>query len=847
MTPSSITPSGIFVDHFPCDPSAKNFDVHERIDEELRNCDVLWPNAPMGVLCPACSKASDEERRLLLVAAMERVEWHFSRPEEASEKWLVYLTCMLRMVSRNATGIDDGTLLRLARYGPRLHSRRAGAAHFHDLGPLVLKTVAGRKAPVTPELADALGSLADHLVRIHDHAPSTFELAFWLFRRGWSRIPWISIDMNAAGWNGLLNLADHNWQISTTVVAKDVRRIAAALRRIGEDRVASFIGRTVDAMEACQPTPMSGAGMTMLRQILRWVQARPELPVDGALYRLGGICWDAAVAETGLMKEWLGTFLATLAKRDRDRAFACVERLANNPDTKMFGEVGAMYDQYMNEMLRDVPIRRKFSVDGFPLQNDGDQIVESFLQASLPRTRLPGEIPIQPTFSARSPHVDAALRQSKGDYPAMLRAMNERVHWLVQHEPPMPQIGGLPMPWLAWRCDLGKLYCAILALKPELGALDLAALCRVDALGWLAVAPTASVFDACEAYIAKNGFDAGLTAAMQEWHKRVFGGGTAMALRKRIGWLLWFDTTAPVNEKACWSAIIRKDLRTMPAGMRGPWIALLSNVCVGIAQTPTKKWLKPAKKLLEQVGAQEFRTRLRAWFEPFHSGRELKITVAGRDILGSFLWYSQLAEDAQADEAVRWFATANWKAKVDRDRTARLLPIWIHTLRERSPEQAVDAIHAYQATGQLELRGTSLKLYEEVCRRYEREPQIAHPPPAAPPDLEAMKSKAMQKAIASIMGGAAQLAGDSMVVANPKTGESYEVGLRDGRIVRRSDGKPVRLEIDWNYPAFRPYKSMIDGRDLADPFGRNYFRAMFCARVLSGEMAVQVPIVEDES
>ena len=528
-------------------------------------------------------------------------------------------------------------------------------------------------------------------------------------------------------------------------------------------------------------------------------------------------------------------------------AFACVERLANNPDTKMFGEVSAMYDQFMSEMLRDVPTRRHSSVDGFAMRSEWDRIVDSFLRASAPRGRDAGEFTLQSAFSARSTYAESALRQSKKDYPAMLRAMNERVQWLIQQEPPPADVGGPPMPWLAWRCDLGKLYSLILGLKPELGAADLAALCRIDALRWLGVAPTSSISQACHAFIASHGFDAELTAAMQEWHKTVFGGGSAMALRKQIAWLLWFDTSTPINEKACWSATIRKDLRTMSGEVRGPWIALLSNVCVGIAVTPTKKWLKPAKKLLESVGVEEFRARLRGWFEPFRAGRELKITVAGRDILGALFWYTQLAQDPQADEAARWYATAKWKSKADRDRTARLLPIWIHTLRERSPDQAVDAIHAYKASGQLELLGMSLQLYEELCERYERKPEIAHPPPAPPLDKDAMTAKAMRKAVGSLMGGAAQPAGDSMVVSNQKTGERYEIGLRDGRIIRQSDGKPVRLEIDWDYPAFRPYKSMIDGGDLADPFGRNYFRAMFCARVLSGAMAVSVPIVEDES
>lgn len=501
----------------------------------------------------------------------------------------------------------------------------------------------------------------------------------------------------------------------------------------------------------------------------------------------------------------------------------------------------------MHEMLRDVATEQTNGVDGFPLTSEMHRVLDSFLRASVPRPYTAGDTAIHSTFTRPSEHFHLALRQAEGDYAAMLRAMNERVHWLAKHEPPAEPGKGRAMPWLSWCCDLGQLYCKILDRKSALGVADLAALCKVDALNWLGVAPTGPLFNACEAWISKNGFDPELTAAMQEWQKGVFGGGTAMALRKHIGWLLWFDTAAPVNEKACWSAVIRKDLRTMAAGERGPWIALLSNVTFSISEKPTKKWLKPAEKLLKEVGAEEFQARVRAWFAPFQAGRDLKITVAGRDILSSLFWYSQLAKDPKVDEAVLWFATAKWKAKVDRDRTARLLPIWIHTMVERSPELALDAIHTYKATGQLDLMGTSMELYEELCRRYERKPEIAPPPPPPPLDKEAMMAKRMQKAMSSVLGEAPQLVGDSLVVSNEGTGERYEIGLRDGRIVRLSDGKTVRLEIDWTRPPFSPFKSMIDGEDLRNPFGRNYFRAMLCAQVLSGALAVDVPIVVDES
>jgi hypothetical protein len=319
-------------------------------------------------------------------------------------------------------------------------------------------------------------------------------------------------------------------------------------------------------------------------------------------------------------------------------------------------------------------------------------------------------------------HVELAARQAASDPSAMLRAMNARVRWLKEHESSASETPGI-----YWKSDLGNLYFNILKQSPTLAASALAELCGIDALGWLAVAPTSALFEACEAYVDRNGFEPSLSRAMREWVKTVHGGATAQALRKAIDWLLWFDTEAPVDVKKCWSGLIHKDLRAMSPEKRGPWVALLRNVTFAIADEPTKKWLRPAPKMLAAIDPAEFRHRIRTWFEPFRAAQPLKITVAGRDILLALFWYAQLAKDAQVDEAVLWFATAKWKAKTDLDRTARLLPVWIHTLRERCPDKAIDAVHAYKATGQLDLTGKSLDLYNELCKAQGRSPEIEPP------------------------------------------------------------------------------------------------------------------------
>src|SRR5689334_6181140 len=102
-----------FADQFPRERAANNPDAHQKIDDDLRNCDALWPNAPMGLLFPGCSAATNAERQTWFPAALERVEWNCDSRLPDSEKWLIYLTSLLRMLTHDAARIDEGSLLRL--------------------------------------------------------------------------------------------------------------------------------------------------------------------------------------------------------------------------------------------------------------------------------------------------------------------------------------------------------------------------------------------------------------------------------------------------------------------------------------------------------------------------------------------------------------------------------------------------------------------------------------------------------------------------------------------------------------------------------------------------------------
>lgn len=819
----------IFEDGFPVDPSSPNFAMHEEMTPDLMNCAALWStHAPATMLFPKYFSRNWDQRPDWLPAAAERLDWHM----RSGSKWASYLRALLRALIGHDTVLHENSLLPLATWGRYLQDNESDH-QCHDLIGAIQRTLAKRKTLLEKPLAEALVEFTNYLVLIHCHPSETFEVAFRLFREGWIKLDWAE-ELREQKYAPLLDQSSHYWQ-GGAVEPKAVRAIARVVEKIGIGEVAATIARVAEKMREQQPLRLTGATMTTLRQILRWAQAVPELKPDVALYKICGLRWhDDKLAEL-LMKEWVPTMLATLARRPKDRAFSCLEQLSQNPQTSEFPEVATLYTQSMTEVVGGASTVSE-GVDGYGLETEADRNLDAMLRAS--------QNPLGRSFST-APHIDLAVRQAGDDPSAMLRAMNARVRWLKEHEPPVPKGYSSEVPWLFWRCDLGNLYFAILKKKPKLNNGELAELCEIDGLGWLGVAPTSTLFEACEAHVGKHGFDPALSRSMRAWAKTVHGGASAQVTRKAIDWLLWFDMEVPVDPKKCWSGLIHSGLRATNPEKRAPWIALLRNVTFAIAEEPTKKWLKPAPKLLAAIDPAEFRERMRAWFAPFETGQPLGITVAGRHILQALFWYAQLAKDPQIDEVLPAFGQAKWKTKGDRSRTARLLPVWIHTLRERCPGHAIDAIHAYKATGQLDFTGKTFELYMELCQRAGRTPEIEPPPPPPAFDKEEFMRKELGKMMGTIGVPGTQTEEDAVEVTDLR-GFGYRINTRDGRIVRISDNKVVRLEIDWSVPPFSPFKHMMDSMDMMNPLQPNYFRVMMCAQILSGSLSADVPIVVDE-
>lgn len=80
--------------------------------------------------------------------------------------------------------------------------------------------------------------------------------------------------------------------------------------------------------------------------------------------------------------------------------------------------------------------------------------------------------------------------------------------------------------------------------------------------------------------------------------------------------------------------------------------------------------------------------------------------------------------------------------------------------------------------------------------------QIGAPPPPRAFDKEGFLREGLRKSLSRYAAPDTEVEADAVMVKHP-SGERYRIGSDDGSILRLRDGKPVRLEIDWNATPFR--------------------------------------------
>jgi hypothetical protein len=93
-------------------------------------------------------------------------------------------------------------------------------------------------------------------------------------------------------------------------------------------------------------------------------------------------------------------------------------------------------------------------------------------------------------------------------------------------------------------------------------------------------------------------------------------GRTDQDYRAKAEWFVWFEDALAVDETACWSHRVKRDLRMMMPKQREKWRNLIDNPSFTVREAPTKPWLKAAPAKYQRVGAAEFRKRFAVWFAP---------------------------------------------------------------------------------------------------------------------------------------------------------------------------------------------------------------------------------------
>ena len=851
MVPALGSP---FVDGYPSDPSQPDYAIQNILDGELRNCEALaGTHANNGMLYPAYFATTSAEHAAWQEPALRRFTWNSGR-----EPWQGYMRGLLRMlVSWGHPPESDSTLLLLAQLGPRLEANGGGDCNAGEAIAAHLKT---RRDPLSAELIDALTVLVQHLIAVHSHGNSTFNLAWRLWRapenpddggpcfsarvraelRGMGKA-------EATGWNVLFDLRPSDPAHEATQQPY-TRQLRAAVARIGREPFAAHWRTWIDSIAADQPAELSAVGRDLLLIFVHACGADARLDLDDALYRLCGVRW-AARGNRLLTKEWLGALLITLATRPAGRAFACAELLTQNPDTKAYRKVHQLYQHLLAEVAGEaVSPDHAEGVDGYDLMCEPELYRPQAILDRCLRDALSDDTPgANMSVWHDDPMVPLLVgRQAAGDRAAFVRAVAARLRWLKRTSKPAEVIGRHetplgtyevrgPDPYLHWRVEIESIQRQLLAARPALDGVDLVELIETDTAAGMG-ASTRELLGQVKEHVRRNGYTLRLVEAIERWHAGCYGSASALGLRRQMGWLLWVEDVAPIREGDCWSHRIRKELRAMPPEERKKWRAIVEHATFVLGRKPPRGWEKAAKTALAAVPAVEFRERIRRWFAPFREGERLHLTVSGRDVARNLMWHALVAMDAEVDEAVAWFAEAQWRNKRDRSCAQTLLSAWAFVLIERSDSLAHRALETLQA--RVTLRGKTLQAYQDLCVRLRRQPlaQPSPPPTPAPGLLPTILKRFADPT-------RVRMENDRLVVAGVR--DTYEIDVKESRIVRRSDGRPIRIEIDFSQPGFAMMRPLLDGMDMNDPFQPNYFRLMVCARMLLHDDINAASIVAD--
>jgi hypothetical protein len=197
------------------------------------------------------------------------------------------------------------------------------------------------------------------------------------------------------------------------------------------------------------------------------------------------------------------------------------------------------------------------------------------------------------------------------------------------------------------------------------------------------------------------------------------------ALRRRLAVLLWHDPYDDLDLKKCWTEAIRRDLRAMPADLRGLWSTIFAAIPVSDNTEPPNKWKKAAESHVAQIGAERFCKQLLEWLALFRGDQPVRLSMVGSHIVKALLWYCRMLCNPEVDAAALALLHTRWR---NQDFVFRPLTVLAGNIASLPPEEAwplllhIQGVLGDKASARLEKIvkqvGAQRGLSEEELRSY---------------------------------------------------------------------------------------------------------------------------------
>jgi Domain of unknown function (DUF4132) len=131
----------------------------------------------------------------------------------------------------------------------------------------------------------------------------------------------------------------------------------------------------------------------------------------------------------------------------------------------------------------------------------------------------------------------------------------------------------------------------------------------------------------------------------------------------------------PIDPDEAWSDVALADLATLEEPEKIAWVKLLNSCALASGSSPTAKWLKATRSLLEEVGFPDFKRAVLAWFPLVDKPRTRTIrfwnqwepdpnnliTTKNADILKGLVWLCALQEDKEIARALMTLAVSAYR------------------------------------------------------------------------------------------------------------------------------------------------------------------------------------------